>query len=158
MNIPYTLLLKPGNDEVASYYKNSTVVHMGDSGFDLSVPEDVIFKLWETKLVDFNIQCELLISSEKNVSYYLYPRSSISKTPLRLANSVGIIDAGYRGNIKAALQFFPDGTENTTYVLKKGTKLMQLCTPTLEPFFESKLVDKLSDTTRGAGGFGSTGK
>ena len=36
------------------------------------------------------------------VSYYLYPRSSVStKTPLRLANSVGIIDSGYRGNIKA---------------------------------------------------------
>ena len=36
-----------------------------------------------------------------NCSYYLYPRSSISKTPLRMSNSTGIIDAGYRGEIIA---------------------------------------------------------
>lgn len=156
MNISYIMHIKPGNDEIASLYKNTMTTHDGDSGFDLYVPEDVTFNLWETKLVDFNIQCELETTNKKNVSYYLYPRSSISKTPLRLANSVGIIDAGYRGNIKAALQFFPDGTNNTTYLLKKGTKLMQLCSPTLEPFFVI-FTDKLSETTRGAGGFGSTG-
>ena len=41
----------------------------------------------------------MMNKDEKNVSYYLYPRSSIIKTPLRMSNSVGIIDAGYRGNI-----------------------------------------------------------
>ena len=43
-----------------------------------------------------------MLNNDKNIGYYLYPRSSISKTPLILANSVGIIDSGYRGNIKAA--------------------------------------------------------
>ena len=54
--------------------------------------------------------------------YYLYPRSSISKTPLRLCNSVGIIDAGYRGNIMA----FVDNIDED-YDL--GTRLFQLCDP-----------------------------
>jgi dUTP pyrophosphatase len=153
----YNLFIKTTSETSTSFYQNHECYHAGDSGFDLTVPDDVTFNLWETKLVDFHIQCEVQDQNKKNVSYYLYPRSSISKTPLRLANSVGIIDAGYRGNIKAALQFFPDGSDNTTFVLKKGTRLMQLCTSTLEPFNSFQLVDTLSDTTRGTGGFGSTG-
>jgi dUTP pyrophosphatase len=92
----------------------------------------------------------------RNVSYYLYPRSSLSKTPLRLANSVGIIDAGYRGNLIVALDHINRDYKNEeTYTIENGTRLVQICSPSLESF-DFKLVNELSETKRGAGGFGST--
>ena len=85
----------------------------------------------------------------------MYPRSSISKTQLRLANSTGIIDAGYRGNLMAMF----DVEESHT-----GTKFdryIQICAPSLVPIIV-EIVDSLEDlgeeTERGTGGFGSTGK
>ncbi|KAI4838394.1 deoxyuridine 5'-triphosphate nucleotidohydrolase [Plasmodium brasilianum] len=86
-----------------------------------------------------------------NTSFLLFPRSSISKTPLRLANSIGLIDAGYRGEIIAAL----DNTSNEEYVIKKNDKLVQLVSFTGEPL-SFELVDELDETSRGEGGFGST--
>lgn len=85
--------------------------------------------------------------------YYLYPRSSLSKTPLRLANSVGIIDSSYRGEIMAAV----DNISEKDFEIKQGERLFQLCSSTLEPP-NYIITDELSDTARGEGGFGSTGK
>ena len=70
-----------------------------------------------------------------------------------LANSVGIIDSGYRGNILAAV----DNIWDQPYDLKKGTRLFQICAPDLTPI-NVELVDSLDETVRGAGGFGSTGQ
>ena len=88
----------------------------------------------------------------RSVGYYLYPRSSIYKTPLRLSNSVGIIDAGYRGNIMACV----DNHGSEDYTIKKGTRLFQICSPDLKEL-KFKLSNTLSETSRGEGGFGSTG-
>ena len=156
-----TLLIKPENENVKSYYKNHSSYNKGDSGLDLFVPEDIEVKCGETVFVDLQIKCELLDKENKNISYYLYPRSSISKTPLILANSVGIIDAGYRGNIKAAVKYIPSydnikSDEGSIYIIKKGTRLFQLCSPDLKEL-KFKLVNTLSETSRGEGGFGSTG-
>ena len=94
-------------------------------------------------------------SNDINLSYYLYPRSSIIKYPLRLSNSVGIIDSGYRGNIKAC---FDVKTTNKLIIVDKYTRLVQICSPTLKPLIV-KLLDnlELNITDRGNGGFGSTG-
>ena len=93
------LLLKHDNIELQEKYNGHTnTYHLGDSGSDLFCPKDILVKSGETVKTD-EIRCEALEDNRNNVSYYLYPRSSIVKTPLRLANSVGIIDAGYRGNI-----------------------------------------------------------
>jgi len=100
--------------------------------------------------------------------YYLYPRSSISKTRMRIANSVGIIDAGYRGDIIAAVDtigVFGSSDiwhiwKETLMPIKKYDRYFQICAPDLSPFMvhivdnESELGDP---TARGAGGFGSTG-
>jgi len=142
-------------DVVAEFYKEQNVTSCENSGYDLFVPEDVVFNPGETKFVDHKIQCEMLDSKGENVGYYLYPRSSISKTPLILCNSVGIIDAGYRGNIIAALKYIPDG--NDTFILKKGTRIAQICAANLKPF-DVVFQDVLSESKRGSGGFGSTGK
>jgi dUTP pyrophosphatase len=164
-----TLLIKPINELACQYYIDHSTYNPGDSGVDLFVLEDIEFMPGETKFIDLGIQTEVK-SKKKNHSYYLFPRSSISKTPLRLANSVGIIDAGYRGNLKAAFTFVPTFQDLNRilsvgsldcyppYKVEKGSRLVQLCSNDLEPFHKVELVDILSNTSRGDGAFGSTGK
>jgi dUTP pyrophosphatase len=85
----------------------------------------------------------------------MYPRSSTgSSTPLRLANSVGIIDNQYRNSIRAAIE---NTSTTETVELKKGERYFQLCHPTLIAM-KANIIEKIGETTRGAGGFGSTGK
>ena len=149
------LLIKPTNDYVKTLYNNHEHYNEGDSGLDLFCPEDIVIEPGATRKIDLQIQCEALsdLDGDKNVSYYLYPRSSIIKTPLRLSNSVGIIDAGYRGNIIACV----DNIKNIPFKIEKGNRLFQICGPTLEPI-TFRLVEELSNTQRGSGGFGSTGQ
>jgi dUTP pyrophosphatase len=82
----------------------------------------------------------------------LFPRSSIAKTGHSFRNSVGVIDSGYRGElmIKLSSEF---GKQSYTINERVG-QLMILPYPQIE----FKQVDQLSDTARGVGGFGSTGK
>lgn len=133
-----------------------------NSGFDLFVPESVNFeKQFATILVNHKIKCSMVYvepgtNETKNSAYYLYPRSSICKTPLMLANSVGIIDSGYRGWICSALRLL----DADSYQVEGYTRITQICHPSLCPIRVS-LVDYENDlgtTTRGEGGFGSTGR
>jgi dUTP pyrophosphatase len=153
-------LIKPINDEVKQMYSNHSTYHEGDSGLDLFIIEDQIIPAGETKLVDLGISCQLkgykfsstYTKLEKYFSYNMYSRSSISKTPLRLANGVGLCDAGYLGPLKAALH----NTGTTDFTIKKGERYVQLARPDLgEISFE--LVESLRETSRSTGGFGSTG-
>ena len=148
------LLVKPLDDNVKMFYKNHSTYNEGDSGLDLFFIDNHVVEPHSTLMIDLKIQCEAFYDNEndKNVSYYLYPRSSISKTPLRMANSTGIIDAGYRGNIMVAV----DNINNEPYTIEKGTRLFQICGPTLEPI-TMDIVDELSNSERGSNGFGSTG-
>ena len=155
------LKLKIVNNEAKQFYTNLSK-NFEDSGLDLYVLEDINIKVGETVFIDFGIQCEM-IKDNNNIGYYLYPRSSISKTPLIMANSVGIIDSGYRGNIKGAVKYIPSNdyfTHNKEnypdYLIKKGTRLFQICSPTLE-IFSTTISSELSSSQRGEGGFGSTG-
>ena len=70
-----------------------------------------------------------------------------------MANSIGLIDAGYRGEIMAVC----DNIKNYSYQIKKGERLFQLVSNDLSEI-EFKIVDSLSNSSRGKGGFGSTGK
>ena len=148
----------------------SRINHESDSGVDLYVTEDIIFKPGETIIVDLKVKSRMVDPMGNTLPYYLYPRSSISKTPLMMANSVGIIDKDYRGNIKVALKHVPTnellsklakgyGTnlDDCDYILKKNTRIAQICAHDLKPI-NLKLVDTLDDTERGEGGFGSTGR
>lgn len=166
----HKLKIKIINPELTEAYENHDIHYEGDSGLDLFFPEDVTFSIGETLFVDLGIQCEMEkhdVKGIENVSYFLIPRSSISKTPLMMANSIGLIDAGYRGNIIMALKYVPTYSDlrsgsfeelhKNTYTVKKGTRLGQIILPTLEKF-KIKFVEALTETTRGAGGFGSTDK
>jgi dUTP pyrophosphatase len=139
---------------VKQFYQDFTSHYEGDAGIDLINPYDLLVKnSHPCETLDHLIQCEMLDNYNQTVSYYLYPRSSISKTPLLMANSVGIIDAGYRGNIMAKLR----NLDNSSYLIKSGEKLFQICAPELKKI-NVEIVSTLSNSQRGTGGFGSTDK
>lgn len=83
----------------------------------------------------------------------LFPRSSIYKTGFSLANSVGVIDSDYRGEVKAI--FYPDHRPHKNYEV--GERVVQLVIMQI-PSVNIQVVDELSNTARGQGGFGSTNK
>lgn len=158
----YTLKLLL-NDSVKELYKNHSTFHDGDSGYDLFFPETVSsLQSGESYILDLKIKAEMIDNNGNNISYLLLPRSSISKTKFRQSNSVGLIDAGYRGSIKVPIDVLMTQNEIKTgkfkeYSIEKETRLVQLCSPDFKPF-KVEFVDKLSETARGEGGFGSTGK
>ena len=151
------LLIKPLNNH--GHYNKQVEKPHGDAGVDLFFPNSVRIPAGKSELVDFEIQCEMLDTTagvpriHKNVSFMLVPRSSIWRTSLRQANSIGIIDAGYRGHIMVPV----DNISNEDYIIKPGERLFQIVHPLLKPI-EVELTDTLSETERGSGGFGSTGK
>ena len=158
LNLQIKVIRDEINDEShINRYVNHSHYHMGDSGIDLYCPDTITIESGETKLIDLKIQCQMLkyLHIDDNnglpVSYYLYMRSSGARTPLRLANSVGIIDAGYRGNIIAAV----DNIKDIDYTIEAGTRLFQICSGDLSPM-KMEIVNCLPETTRGIGGFGST--
>ena len=119
--------------------------------------------------LDLRVCCsaKMFLHSGKNYNtgYYMYPRSSLSKTQLRLANSTGIIDAGYRGHLIGMFDVvnIPMNKKQDTepaYFGKKYERYLQICAPGLVPIIvdivntEQELGE---ETSRGSGGFGSTG-
>lgn len=88
-------------------------------------------------------------------AYWMLPRSSISKTTLRMANSVGLIDAGYRGPLLAMV--YSTGKDVT---IGLGDRYFQIAGHELQPFERIEIVDEIPGgaTIRGTGGFGSTGR
>lgn len=91
--------------------------------------------------------------------YVIHPRSSIYKKSFRLANSTGIIDTGYRGNLAAVIDNdddFGKHSEENRNVLVEGERYFQICRADLQRFYILTVQD-LPSTDRGEGGFGSTG-
>jgi dUTP pyrophosphatase len=139
--------------------------HFFDAGFDLFLPDaGRKFTSGGVNKVDFQVRCcaevfSLSVGSNNDSFYtgfYVYPRSSLSKTALRLANCTGIIDAGYRGHLIGMFDcldplFCPDLYD----------RLLQICAPNLMPIFVN-VVDSIEqlgpNTSRGDGGFGSSGR
>jgi len=142
----YLMELQHVGLDTASLYKEMST--NGNSGFDLYTVYDTVFPAGKVTMLNLYVAGKTVSGS----GYWLLPRSSMSKTPLRLANSVGLIDPEYRGSLMAAIH----NTGDADVTISRGTRLVQLALPSLEPF-SVKWVDSLPQTTRGAGGFGSTG-
>ena len=152
--------LKQLYEQAALEHNNQILVgDFIDAGFDLYAPIDVLCTNEENiNKIDFSIQCSAKMDcsiKKFDTGFYMFPRSSLSKTPLRLANSVGIIDSGYRGNIMGMFDCI-----RGEYTAKQYDRLVQICAPGLVPIYV-EIVSNVSDlgkvTTRGKGGFGSTG-
>jgi dUTPase len=160
MSLPIFLLrLSPMlSAETIDKYKTAVRAHnlmvLSDdhpnSGFDLYLNQELNCTKADLVKIDLMVSGSMTNGNNKCMPYTLEPRSSISKYPLRLANNRGIIDMGYRGNLIACC----DCTDNI--VIAGGTRLFQILHPTLEPF-GVQIVDDLNTTSRGMGGFGSTG-
>ena len=126
--------------------------------------------------VNFKVKCCARMFTKNDVSnndlddnlffytpFYTYARSSMSKTPLRLANNQGIIDAGYRGPLIGMIDCIYSNREsnnNSDYYMESYSRMLQICAPGLVPIYV-KIVDSVEElgpnTLRGEGGFGSTG-
>ena len=146
------------NPVLKEWYKPHVAAHnalmMNDpfpnAGFDIFIPSDTAFHVpFETIMVNMGIKCEMTYGPAPS-AFLVLPRSSISKTPLMLANHTGIIDCGYRGNIYGAFRSF------LPYTVEPQTRLLQICHPSLTPIMV-EIVDELTTTVRGENGFGSTG-
>lgn len=150
-------------EELKDYYLNYNC-NGQDSGIDLIIPEDIFTNFPQVATINHKISCQMIRQNSDNteqyVSYWLLPRSSISKTNYRMANSVGLIDSGYRGNIMAKVDLVVDNKEDI-YLginnIKPSTRLFQIATGDLTPISEVRVVSELSKTDRGSGSFGSTG-
>lgn len=164
----YINFIKIHNQQIESLYPNA--------GFDLLCPDYIEIQKEKHEFVkrsetnednlearanklqlklNTSIVCNMIDTNNNYLSYYLYPRSSISKLNIRLANSVGIIDSGYRGEIMGIFDILKD-----TITLEKYSRVLQICSGDLKPFYVNLVdtIEELGITERGSGGFGSTGK
>lgn len=147
-------------DESLKHKYKSVENHDGDSGFDLYIPRGMRL---ENQTLSNKVGMGVAVAAydDNGVScpYMMVPRSSLSKTPFRLANSIGIIDRNYRGELISMLDNnhrYLDGVDEFA-TIKKGSRLFQLVAFDGSPItFE--IVDELDETIRGDGGFGSTGE
>jgi dUTP pyrophosphatase len=148
------------------HLKMTNNLHHIDAGFDLFCPKQFRFTSGHINKLDYQIICSAKIvegaesteiNNEFNTGFYMYPRSSISKSNLRLANNTGIIDAGYRGHLMGMF----DVIYTNELDVNKFDRHLQICAPGLIPIIV-ELVNSREDlgeiTARGEGSFGSTGK
>ena len=158
----HNLLVDSYLNAIKNYNDPNNSINMSDyclnAGFDLFCPHDLVSESSKQIVIDHKIIC-CMKYDYKYVSYYLYSRSSTPiKTPLRLANSVGIIDSGYRGNIKAI--FDNINNQSSSFNINKNTRHVQICGPNIEYPMKIYIVNHLNElgnnTSRGTGGFGST--
>jgi len=123
-----------------------TYAKEGDAGMDL-----VITDIKGENKYDITYGFGISIEIPKGFMGLVFPRSSIRKTDLVLSNSVGVIDSGYRGEIQATFK----KTGLSKYEIgDRGAQIIIMPHPIVD-FVE---VDELTNTERGEGGFGSTGK
>jgi len=141
--------------ETAELYGLGAKNYQSDSGFDLYCPHDIVIPAMSVGFkLDLQIKLMLTDADGKGKPFMLVPRSSMgAKTPLRLSNSVGIIDREYRGNIIGLI----DNISKEYFIAKKGDRLLQIVP------FDGEGVGSVSfgdvnETIRGTSGFGSTGQ
>lgn len=124
----------------------------GDAGFDLvSVSSEYL-----SKLSCLKYKTGLAVEIPFGYVGYIFPRSSIYKKDLRLSNCVGVIDSGYRGEISFIFDCLEEDILNRKNNYKPGDRIGQLIIMPI-PEVEFVEVDELSDSSRGSGGFGSSG-
>ena len=123
-----------------------TYAKEGDAGMDL-----VITSIITKNLGDVTYGFGIALEIPNGFVGLVFPRSSIRKYDLALTNCVGVIDSGYRGEIQATFK------RSGVYAYAVGDRICQIMIIPHPPI-EFEEADELSDTERGEGGFGSTGK
>lgn len=130
--------------------KTPEYAHIGDAGLDLYSAVDCILRPAERRKVPTGIK----IAIPKGYAGFVQPKSGLAiKNGLSLVNTPGLIDSGYRGEVCAILINL-DPEED--FIIKHGDKICQLVIQKVEDV-EIEITDELESTSRGEGGFGSTG-
>jgi len=125
--------------------------HAGDAGLDLYSSINCELRPFERKKIPAGIK----ISIPQGYAGFIQPRSGLAaKNGISIVNTPGLIDSGYRGEICAILiNLDPENV----FKVKKGDKICQLVIQKVEEV-KLEIVEDLGETSRGEGGFGSTGK
>ena len=141
----------PMTVDTANGAKVPTYAHDTDAAADLYAPADQVIPAHSySNMIKTGVKIQL----PEGWLAMIIPRSSIGlKTPLRLSNSVGLIDSGYRGELGVIY----DNTSDTDYTVNAGDRIAQLLVmPSYR--FKADVVDILTDSDRGETGFGDSGK
>jgi dUTPase len=165
-------------------YKSEQDRPNDNAGFDMFVAETCETKAGTVSLLNLGCRARMvkcLPSSEQEVPFWLAPRSSIWKSGVVQANSIGVIDKSYRGTLMGAVTpiYKPTGywsnmSGNSTSgsyvwmncdsrdtgnpIIEKGQRLFQIVAPDMGWIKEVRIVESLPETKRGEGGFGSSGR
>ncbi len=157
------LVLDQQDKEKANFYKDAYDLYDSNAGFDLFSSDNV--RVEQTpQFIPFGIVARMLKVQhmpggrsndylKTDSHFWLMPRSSIYKTGLLMGNSTGVIDKSYRGELKAPVWSM---TANSN--VARGDRLFQIVAPDMGWIRNVRVVDSISATERGEGGFGSTGK
>lgn len=146
-----------GNDRISLPIKRldpsielPSYAHAGDAGLDLRANEDVVLRPLERRLVPTG----LAIAVPEGYAGFVQPRSGLAfKEGLSMANTPGLIDAHYRGELKVCVVNL-DATHDIT--ITRGERIAQLVIQKA-PEVCLREVGELDETDRGTGGFGSSG-
>lgn len=130
-----------------------TKAHPTDAGYDLTATR-ITQELDEARKLLLVYHTDLAVEIPIGCVGLIFMRSSVSKTSLTLANAVGVIDSGYRGELILKYKVTTDALPR---VYEPGEKVGQLV---IVPYYvaDAEFVPELSSTDRGEGGFGSTDK
>jgi deoxyuridine 5'-triphosphate nucleotidohydrolase len=154
----YTLLLCP-TEEGKEIYKNFPEIFNNlNAGVDLFAVEDYQYDSSKplVHLLDLGVRAVMYdVQNGEQVHFTLEPRSSIFKSGYMMANSRGIIDRSYRGTLKAPIIPQVPGAPQK---IEARQRLFQILAPDLGWIHRVQVVDSLDETSRGEGGFGSTGR
>ncbi len=124
--------------------------YLGDAGLDLRAAENAVLKPFERKM----ISCGIALAIPQGYAGFVLPRSGLAaKHGISIVNAPGLIDSNYRGEIKAILVNL-DPHEDFT--IAHGDRIAQLVIMATPPVVLEE-AEELSETQRGAGGFGSSG-
>jgi dUTPase len=184
MDTYYRLELLP-TETGKDLYKDIESRSDENAGFDMFVAENCETQAGKVSLLNLGCKARMVkcfpTGIEEDVPYWLTPRSSIWKSGVTQANSVGIIDKSYRGVLMGAVLPIHkpqgywthisgnpssgsyvwmncDSRDTGNPILERGQRLFQILAPDMGYIKEVRIVDSLPETCRGEGGFGSTGK
>lgn len=125
----------------------------GSAGWDLHAAEDAAIREGTTLPVSVGFRVQLPSDIEMQVR----SRSGLSLKGVSVANSPGTVDADFRGIVKVILRYNPSPADPEVFVIKKGDRIAQAIFAWV-PKFTVEQVTEVDETSRGDGGFGSTGK
>lgn len=142
LNLPY--------ESIDSDLETPAYAHAGDAGLDLRSTESFVLAPGERRLVP----CGIKIAIPVGYAGLVIPRSGLAyKHGISVVNAPGLIDSGYRGEIKVVL--INHDTDHD-FMVERGDRIAQLMLVAI-PDVTLLRVDVLDDSARGTGGFGSSG-